>query len=81
MPKAKPSGFLRALPFLVHLALASRRWKREVLGGMARVSQSRHPHVVDRGSRRCPDGQRPHPAVCFRGWRGDLCQGCVSSRY
>ncbi|MBF0192117.1 MAG: hypothetical protein HQL99_13405 [Magnetococcales bacterium] len=73
--------FAGVLPFLIHLGHASRRWKREWLGGVARrVFHGMHPHVVDRGSRRCPDGQRPHPKVCFRGWRGDLCRGCHSSR-
>ncbi|MBF0194485.1 MAG: hypothetical protein HQL71_07985 [Magnetococcales bacterium] len=24
----------------------------------------------------CPDGESHHPAVCVRGWRGDVCKSC-----
>ncbi|NGZ04745.1 MAG: hypothetical protein G8237_00130 [Magnetococcales bacterium] len=68
-----------ATPAIARLVLASRRWKRDVWGGMARrIHQGLHDHVIP-GTRRCPDGQHPHPTVCHRGWRGDLCQGCISA--
>ncbi|MBF0626902.1 MAG: hypothetical protein HQL91_01635 [Magnetococcales bacterium] len=80
LPKRGPMSLLAALPHMAGLALATRRWKRDVLNGVLhRMQQSIYAHPV-LGARRCPDGQRPHPSVCHRGWRGELCQGCRSGR-
>lgn len=77
--KNRSLNLVAATPALARIVLASRRWKRDVWGGMARrVHHGLHAHVAF-GTRRCPDGQHPHPTVCHREWRGDLCQGCLSA--
>ncbi|MBF0127333.1 MAG: hypothetical protein HQM02_09000 [Magnetococcales bacterium] len=81
LPRAGGIGLLAALPHMAKLALISKRWRSEVLGGVIRTLRSGAQQNFVRGTRRCPDGQKPHPSVCQRGWRGDLCQGCVAFRY
>ncbi|MBF0341141.1 MAG: hypothetical protein HQL95_09305 [Magnetococcales bacterium] len=81
LPKAGPVSLLAALPYMARIAMLSRRWKRELQGGVSRTLHlGGHSHAV-KGSRRCPDGQRPHPSVCHRGWRGEVCQGCPAAHF
>ncbi|MBF0427673.1 MAG: hypothetical protein HQL94_02010 [Magnetococcales bacterium] len=75
-PKAVPFRLLTAMPYMAKLAIVSKRWKREVFGSTLLNLQPGSQSVLVRGTRECPDGQKPHPTVCHRGWRGDLCHGC-----
>ncbi|MBF0295961.1 MAG: hypothetical protein HQL96_12295 [Magnetococcales bacterium] len=80
-PRAGGIGLLSTLPYLVKLALVSKSWRSEVIGGVLRGLREVGAKNHRRSTRRCPDGQKPHLSVCHRGWRGTICQGCDVFRY
>ncbi|MBF0178984.1 MAG: hypothetical protein HQM03_03035 [Magnetococcales bacterium] len=81
LPRAGGIGLLSTLPYLVKLALVSKSWRSEVIGGVLRGLREVGGPGRRRSTRRCPDGHKPHLSVCHRGWRGTICQECDTFRY
>ncbi|MEO5331205.1 MAG: hypothetical protein H7839_04215 [Magnetococcus sp. YQC-5] len=80
-PQQTETSSLSSLSCMAKLVLLSKRWHSHLLRGGLRGLRSGRLTTFVRGTRRCPDGQQPHPSVCLRGWRGDVCHGCVDFRY